>query len=149
MRIRLIALVTLLAAAWIGLGASTAAAEKAVEPAAEGEARLTGDWKLVKLGEEDAPKGEAITLSVSAEGKVSGSTGVNRFSGQLANEGKKLFGPLAMTRRAGLPEAMAAEAAYTKALGEANRFSIKEDKLTLLTDDKPRLVFERQKPAKE
>jgi len=46
----------------------------------------------------------------TAERRVSGSTGVNRFFGGLAKE-KQLFGPLGMTRKAGPPEAMAAEAA--------------------------------------
>ena len=47
------------------------------------QAQLTGDWKLVKLGDAEAPKGEPITLSVAADGKVSGSTGVNRYFGAL------------------------------------------------------------------
>jgi arylsulfatase len=125
-----------------------AAAGATAEPAAEGEAKLTGDWKLAKLGEEPTAAGAIVTLSVAADGKVSGSTGVNRFAGQLAKE-KKLFGPLGMTRRAGPPEAMAVEAAFAKALDEATRFTIKEDKLTLFAGDKPRLVFERQKPAEK
>ncbi len=129
-------------------GVSASAAQATAEPAAEGEAKLTGDWKLVKLGEEPTAAGSMVTLSVDAEGKVSGSTGVNRFAGKLAAE-KKLFGPLAMTRRAGPPEAMALEAAFTKALDEATRFTIKDGKLTLLAGDKPRLVFERQKPAEK
>jgi heat shock protein HslJ len=120
----------------------------AIEPAAEGEPKLSGDWKLVKLGDEATGAGAMVTLSVAADGKVSGSTGVNRFGGALAKE-KKLFGPLAMTRRAGPPEAMAVEAAYTKALDEATRFAIKEDKLTLFAGDKARLVFERQKPPEK
>jgi heat shock protein HslJ len=144
MRIQLLAFVALLA---VGIGFATAAVV-AAEPAAEGEAKLTGDWKLVKLSEEPTAAGAIITLSVDAEGKVSGSTGVNRFAGQLAKE-LRLFGPLAMTRRAGPPEAMAVEAAYAKALDEATRFTIKDDKLTLFAGDKPRLVFERQKPPEK
>jgi heat shock protein HslJ len=116
--------------------------------AAEGGAKMTGDWKLTKLGDESPAADLMLTLSVSADGKVSGSSGVNRFAGKLADE-KKLFGPLVMTRRAGPPEAMAVEAAYTKALDEATRFEIKEDNLTLFAADKPRLTFERQKPVKE
>jgi heat shock protein HslJ len=54
-----------------------------------------------------------------------------------------------MTRRAGPPEAMALEAAYTKALDEATRFTIKDDKLTLYAGEKARLVFERQKPVEK
>ena len=117
-------------------------------PPDDGDAKLAGDWKLTRLGD-DAPAADLmLTLSVAADGKVSGSSGVNRFAGKLADE-KKLFGPLVITRRAGPPEAMAVEAAYTKALDEATRFEIKEDKLTLFAEEKPRLTFERQKPVKE
>jgi len=123
-------------------------AQDVAEPAAEGSAKLTGDWKLIKLGDSETAAGAMVTLSVAEDGKVAGSTGVNNFGGALAKE-KKLFGPLAMTRRAGPPEAMAVEAAYTKALDEATRFAIKEDKLTLFAGDKPRLVFERQKPPEK
>ena len=149
MRIRPIAMVMFLTL--IGSSSSIAAlavAREVAEPAAESEGKLTGDWKLVKLGEEPTAAGAMITLSVAADGKVSGSTGVNRFAGQLAKE-LRLFGPLALTRRAGPPEAMAIEAAYSKALDEATHFTIKENKLTLLAGDKPRLVFERQKPPEK
>ena len=119
--------------------------------AADGEGKLAGDWKLTTLGDESPAADLMLTLSVAADGKVSGSSGVNRFAGKLAQEkdNKKLFGPLIMTRRAGPPKAMAVEAAYTEALDEASRFEIKEDKLTLFAADKPRLIFERQKPVKE
>lgn len=111
-----------------------------------GEAKMTGDWRLVKLGDDEVPAGANITISVAADGKVSGSTGVNRFFGGPDDAGKKLFGPLGMTRRAGPPEAMAREAAFTTALDEATRFTIDKDRLTLLAGDKPRLVLERVKP---
>ena len=107
--------------------------------------KLVGDWQLVMLGDKELPDGVKITLSVTAEGKVSGTTGVNRFFGGLAKE-KILFGPLGMTRIAGPPDAAKREAAYVKALGEATAFEIKEDQLTLSAGDKPRLVFQRVKP---
>ena len=124
----------------------------AAAPAAgQSDGKLTGDWKLMKLGEEAPAADLMLTLSVAEDGKVAGSSGVNRFAGKLAQDkgDKKLFGPLVMTRRAGPPAAMAVEAAYTKALDEATRFEIKEDTLSLFAADQPRLVFERQKPVKE
>ncbi len=114
-----------------------------------GEAKLTGDWKLIKLDGDAVAADAEITLSATAEGKVAGSTGVNRFFGGLDEKGKKLFGPLGMTRRAGPPDAMARETAFTKALDEATRFTVEKDQLTLLAGDKPRLVFERVKPKAE
>jgi len=110
------------------------------------EMSLTGDWKLVRIGAKEVPKTVEATLSVTADGKVSGNTGVNRYSGQLAKE-KTLFGPLISTRRAGPPEAMEVESGLTKGLGEATRFTVKEKTLTLFAGDTPRLIFEKiEKP---
>lgn len=103
---------------------------------------MTGDWKLVKIGEKEVLKTVVATLSVTAVGKVSGDTGVNRFSGQLAKD-KTLFGPLATTRRAGPPDAMEVEAGFTKALSEVTRFAIKDKTLTLFAGDTPRLILEK------
>jgi heat shock protein HslJ len=119
------------------------------ETAASDPTALVGDWKLVQIGDDKVTSEELLTLSVTKEGKVSGSTGVNRFFGGLAQE-KTLFGPLGTTRRGGPPAAMKLEAAYTKALGAATRFTIEKDKLeqdnlTLLADDEALLVFERVK----
>jgi heat shock protein HslJ len=114
-------------------------------PAAD-EMSMTGEWKLVKIGDKEVPKSVTATLNVTAEGKVSGNTGVNGYSGQLAKE-KKLFGPLISTRRAGPPEAMEVESGLTKGLGDATRFTLKDKTLTLFAGDTPRLVFERaEKP---
>jgi heat shock protein HslJ len=126
---------------------AVAAAAPADAPA--DETKLTGDWKLVKLGDEAVPADADITLSVTAEGKLAGSTGVNRFFGGFDDTGKKLFGPLGMTRRAGPPDETARETAFTKALDEVTRFTIEKDQLTLLAGDKPRLVFSRVKPKAE
>lgn len=108
-------------------------------------AKLAGDWKLVKLDEAAIPVDVKITLAVTAEGKVSGTTGVNRFFGGLAKE-KTLFGPLGMTQVAGSEEAMKREAAYTKALAEVTDFTVKGEQLQLSAGDKPRLTFTRVKP---
>lgn len=116
---------------------------------AEDQPKLTGDWKLVKLGDEEVKAAEPPTLSVTEEGKVSGFAGVNRFFGGLADDDpakeKTLFGPLAMTRKGGPPELNKLEVAYTAALAEVNKFTIEKDTLTLLVDDKPKLVFTRVK----
>ena len=103
---------------------------------------MTGEWKLVKIGESETPTSVTATLNVTAEGKVSGSTGVNSYSGQLAKE-KKLFGPLISTRRAGPREAMEVESALTKAMSEATRFEVRNKQLTIYAGETPRLVFER------
>jgi heat shock protein HslJ len=127
--------------------ATTSGVNAAADDDDEGAtAKLAGDWKLIKLGEDKVPADVEISLSVTAEGKVSGSTGVNSFFGGLAKE-KTLFGPLGMTRKAGPPDAMQRESAYTKALSAVTAFAVEGDQLTLSAGDKPRLVFERIKPA--
>jgi heat shock protein HslJ len=140
--------IVLTAMVWATFNVLVGAIHAAPPAEGSGAGNLTGDWKLTKLGDESPAADLMLTLSVAADGKVSGSSGVNRFAGKLSDE-KKLFGPLVMTRRAGPPEAMAVETAYTKALDAATRFEIKDDTLTVFAADKPRLVFERQIPVKE
>lgn len=121
---------------------------------AEDQPKLIGDWKLVKLGEDEVKAEEPPTLDITEEGKISGFAGINRFFGGLADDSpakeKMLFGPLAMTRKGGPPELSKLEFAYTSALAEVNKFTIEKDTLTLLVDDKPKLVFTRvEKEDKE
>jgi heat shock protein HslJ len=121
----------------------------AAGPAADSKdtaSKLAGEWRLVKLGEEKVPADAKITLNVAAEGRISGSTGVNRFFGGFAKE-KTIFGAIGMTKIAGPPEAAKREAAYVKALGEVTHFELQDDQLTFSASEKPRLIFERAKPA--
>ena len=56
-------------------------------------------------------------LRFDDDGRVTGTTGVNRLVGEWALEaGVLTLGPLAMTRKAGPPERMALEAALAAAL---------------------------------
>lgn len=111
---------------------------------------LRGEWQLVRIG--DKPIGEGLetpVMKVTDEGSVSGSTGVNRFFGGLADKGDTLFGPLGSTRRAGPPAAMKLEASFLAALGKATDFCRGTDKLRLLdAEDKVLLLFQA-KPAAE
>jgi heat shock protein HslJ len=71
-----------------------------------------------------------------ADGKVSGSTGVNRYNGEYATEpGDKIkitVGP--MTLMAGPPAAMALEQSFITALKSATRYTVTETTLTLQDD---------------
>jgi heat shock protein HslJ len=82
-------------------------------------------------------------LSVEAQGRVSGFSGVNRFSGALDPDGERVFPPLATTRRAGPPEAMALETAFLSALGNAAAVELGEKRLTLSGPDGGRLTLVR------
>jgi heat shock protein HslJ len=94
---------------------------------------LEGSWTLSAIDGFEIPEGggRAPFLSVDAEGKVSGSAGVNRFSGSLDPDGANVFRPLATTRRAGPPEAMALEKAFLNVLSHADSVEGNEERLTL------------------
>lgn len=134
--------------------ATARADEKDDEKPAEKTAvppELVGDWLLTKLLDQKIEKSaESPDLSVTAEGKVSGTTGVNRFGGMIAAKTPPLFGPLFTTRRAGEPDAMKIEANYVKALGKVASTKTQDDQLLLLdADKKVLLTFQRKKKTDE
>lgn len=106
------------------------------------QAKLEGTWTLKTLGATDVSQvAEPPQLTITADNKVSGSTGINRLSGSLA-EGDKLFGVLAMTRRAGPPAAMKLEHEFTQALGQVDAYEVEATELRLLAGGEVLLVFE-------
>jgi heat shock protein HslJ len=101
-------------------------------PASNSKALEAHAWKVVKLGG-NAYSGQAsITASFSA-GEISGSTGVNLYTGTYdapkGNEITIALGP--MTLRAGTPDAMKAETDYLAALKSAATYSASDTSLTL------------------
>jgi heat shock protein HslJ len=116
---------------------------------ATSQAVLEGTWQLESLEGHTLPDParRRPMLTVTAEGAVHGSTGVNRFSGVLDPDGRGLFGPLATTRRAGPPEAMALEAAFLKALDSATAVEARDDQIVLGGAATPRLILNRTDPA--
>lgn len=100
-------------------------------------------WRLVHMsqaGEKTVvPQETKITLRVEADGRLSGRSAVNRYSGQLkiSEDGSVTMdmSAIASTRMAGPPELMALEQAYLGALGSVSRARHTADTLTLLSDD--------------
>ncbi len=116
--------VALLATALVGLSAS----------AAEHKGLAGTNWQLLQLGPNGAMSENLPTLSFSADGKVSGSGGCNTFSGPVTISGMAIkFGPLAATKKACSEEANAQEAAYLKALEQAQTFEIRATSLLINT----------------
>jgi len=78
--------------------------------------------------------GRDAHLRLDAQKKrATGYSGVNSFAGAYESAGAALkFGPIASTRRAGPPAAMAFESAYFKALGATRGYRISGDQLELL-----------------
>lgn len=100
------------------------------------DAKLVGKW----LAEDIAGKGVVdraqSTLEITDDGSVSGSTSVNRYNGKATIDGQQIkFGPMAITRRAGLPALMDQEVRFTTALQNSVRFRINENGLLYLLDE--------------
>jgi len=76
--------------------------------------------------------------------RATGYSGVNSFSGSFETSAASLsFGPIAATRRAGPPPAMAFETAFFRALGETKRYRISGETLELLdAEGKARIRLE-------
>ena len=74
-------------------------------------------------------------IHFDAADKVSGSGGINRFSGPCTLDGEKLgFGALRVTRMAGAPALMNQEAAFFAALAKVRSFKLDENDLLYFHD---------------
>lgn len=101
-------------------------------------APLTGTyWNLKQVGEQHFKPlkgGRDAHLRLDARQKrATGYSGVNSFSGSYESGAESLkFGPIAATRRAGPPAAMAFEAAFFKSLEATRSYRIAGEALELL-----------------
>ena len=106
-----------------------------------GQRVLTGtDWRLVSLGpagaEVNVVPGTTVTLKFGDDGRASGSTGCNSYSGTYEVRGDNLsFGRLISTRRACLDQnANEQEQRFLSFLEMASRFRLNSDRLTIFSD---------------
>jgi heat shock protein HslJ len=95
------------------------------------------EWQVASLSGFSDPvpaTGRPLTLRLeSATKRVSGFAGVNRIQGSYELNGSSLrFGPLAATRMAGPPDAMAREAAFLNALEKVSRWKSGSSLIELL-----------------
>lgn len=100
-------------------------------------------WELVAMDGE-AVAGDAVpTLAFDEHGAVSGSTGCNTFSGDVAIRGSELsFGPLVTTRMACAdPAANAREQAFLSAMQGVTGYTL-DDVGRLVLRGGPELTFE-------
>jgi heat shock protein HslJ len=89
------------------------------------------DWTVQELGGAvtAAPKPQ---LSFGADGRLTGTTGVNRLMGQFeVRDGLLVVGDAATTRMAGPPEAMEQEQRLLELLGTEQAFVITGDRLEI------------------
>lgn len=105
-------------------------------------------WQLQQLGAKGAIAGSQPTLVFRSAGKVSGTGSCNQFNGTVTIDGKSItFSPLATTRMSCADPLNAQEAAYLKALQQAQWFTVAGNTLTIYTKatEQP-LVYFRSKP---
>lgn len=114
----------------------------AVAAEADSIKTLAGDWVLKSLGGKDfaqlVPQDVAVkkpTLDIANDGKVSGTTGVNRLTSSVdvpaLMKGQFLLSPAATTRMAGPQYAMDLESKYLNALQKVRSFKLNGSTLTL------------------
>ncbi len=83
-----------------------------------------------------------ITLKFGEGQEISGTSGVNRYTGTYVatDAGGLKFGPLASTKMAGPDDAMAAEAAFLKLMGQVTGFRYDGQQLVLLGSESQELL---------
>lgn len=111
---------------------------------------IAGDWRLVSVGgDEVAPmletEGEAPTLRIGEDGRLSGLAGVNRIAGALDTEallsGRWATGALVATKMAGPEGLMKLESRVLTALGRATSAKLENGSLTLAGRGGETLVY--------
>ena len=91
-------------------------------------------WQLLQLGPNGALSENLPTLMFSSDGKVSGSGGCNTFTSSATETGMHIkFGAIAATKKACSEQVNAQEAAYFKALEQAQTFENRATSLLINT----------------
>jgi heat shock protein HslJ len=89
-------------------------------------------WVIVSIDGQPIAGGDDVTVTFGHDGRVSGSTGVNRFTASYAmSSGYLTVGPMATTRRAGDPELMAQEQRIVASLAGMCSFDLQERRLAI------------------
>ncbi len=109
---------------------------------------LTGTvWAVTELNGQPLVAGTGISAQFTADGKLGGSAGCNRYLGSYTVSGNEITfsAPMGSTMMMCEQAVMDQEAAYLKALGEAKTFAVQGEKLTLKGgDDTVLAVFQAQ-----
>lgn len=99
------------------------------------------EWVLESIGGADVAVMRPASLRFGDDGRVTGSTGVNRmFGGYAITDGRLSITTPGTTRMAGSPEAMATETAFLRALADGGEVTVDGDRLTV-GDGENRLTF--------
>lgn len=129
-------------AGFVAKPAAPEGAKTEVDPAV----LLGADWVVEDLNRGGVIDNTRLTLTFGADGKVSGSTNCNRFNGTYTATATSVsFGPLSMTRRACIGEALSLQQRkYMDALGGVMTWTIEADGALVLTADGGKRVLLRR-----
>ena len=130
---------TMLAALAVGALACSRHDPPDVTATADSTRLVSTEWQLVDLLQQPAPLGagnKPVTLRLtSADARVSGFGGCNRYAGSYAVRGDSLrFGPVLMTRMA-CTQGNDLEVRYAAAIERVRRFRLADQHLELLAGD--------------
>lgn len=115
---------------WLAFGRAEAHEGGETSGALEGR-----EWQLTSLNG-TAPLADSPITLLFEEGRVAGSSGVNRYFGGYEVEGEKMtIGQVGGTLMAGPEPLMQQEAAYLAALQATTSYRVSGDTLTLTTPD--------------
>lgn len=120
-----------------GCASGTDTSTPATEPAAEAPDLAGTSWTCYQFGvsgePQPVPADVSITAEFSADGKLTGSSGVNSYSTTYETDGTsiKISDAIVSTKMAGPEEAMRLETDYLTTLPTAATFNLKTDELIL------------------
>lgn len=120
------------------LALALAACASPREPqASAGPHPLAGtSWEAFEVLRAPVTEHPRPTLVFGADGRATGSTGVNSWNAPATLDGKSVeFGAIVTTRRGAAPDRMALETAFTQALAAARRVDVSRAGLALLGAD--------------
>ncbi|WP_158596085.1 META domain-containing protein [Oleomonas cavernae] len=117
----------------------------AARPAGAGLAGV--DWVADEMTLGPIVKGRAPTMTIAADGRVSGQAGCNSYGGTARVEGETIDFDQVFATRMFCEDAMAQETAFLQSLEQATRYAFDGDRLLLLDARGGRLVvFHRKTP---
>jgi len=106
---------------------------------------LDGGWRVRTIADAPVPVGVTITMEFGTDGRISGRSGCNRYTGSFAYAGETLkVSPLAGTHMACPPPQMEVERRFHEAVAQVTRVQLSDDReLVLSGSTGPLLVLDR------
>lgn len=106
---------------------------------------LKGGWRVIRLGGKPLPPKATATIAFGRDGRASGNSGCNRFTGPFRLTGEGLsFGPLATTRMACPPPQMQVEQRFLQLIGKVTGVTPgRHGQLSLTADGGEALLLDR------